>query len=189
MPIEFACPCGKAFKVADEYAGKRSKCTACGQPVVVPTPPAPEESAEDAALRALTEGDDLEPAPRTTGGYAGGGNDYAGSAPRRADPPPPPREDAGSHAARALAGSTSASKPKASKPTKSYSGSSYDRPPSRGWSPNWAKVGGGALGVLLGGGLLIGGLAFGRFFIWSPIIIIVGLFGVINGFLSRSGDA
>ncbi len=184
MPIEFACECGKAFKVADEFAGKRSKCTACGQPVVVPTPPPPaaaEESAEDAAMRALLDGDDPTPAPRASNSYAGA--DDA----RRPAPPPPRNEDAGSHAARALAGSksaTKASEPKAkkAKPVRS----SYDAPAERTWSPNWAKVGGGALGVLIGGGLLIGGLAFGRLFIWSPIIIIVGLFGIINGLLSRN---
>ena len=188
MPIEFSCECGKAFKVADEYAGKRSKCTACGKPVVVPAPaplpaPAVEESAEDAALRALSEGDDPDPAPRTSSSYAG-----ADDAPRRPAPPPPRSEDAGSHAARALAG-FSTSKPsepkekaKKAKPVRS----SYDAPPERGWSPNWLKVGGGALGVLIGGGLLLGGLAAGRFFIWSPIILIVGIFGIINGLLSRS---
>ena len=189
MPIEFACACGKAFKVADEYAGKRSKCTACGQPVLVPQPQpaAVEEADEDAAVRALLDGDDPEPAPRT-GGYGG----YAGAAPPRAEPPPPPRQDAGSHAARALAASSfteKATKPKAKKAKPSSYGSSYDAPPERRWSPNWLKVGGGALGVLIGGGLLLGGLAVGRFFIWSPVIIIVGLFGIINGLLSRTGDA
>lgn len=193
MPIEFACDCGKKFKVPDEYAGKRSKCTVCGKAVVVPTltPAAVEESAEDAALRALTEGDDPEPAPRTTGGYAGGySSGYAGAASNRPAAPPPPREDAGSYATRALASAsttTKVSKPKAKKARSS--GYGYDEPPHRGWSPNWLKVGGGALGVLIGGGLLLGGLAAGRFFIWSPVIILVGIFGVINGLLSRSGDA
>lgn len=36
MPISFSCECGKAMKVKDEYAGKRAKCPACGQGVVVP---------------------------------------------------------------------------------------------------------------------------------------------------------
>ncbi len=206
MPIEFACPCGKAFKVADAYAGKRSKCTACGLPVVVPSPtpgelpaeptrptappPTAEESAEDAALRALLDDEPAKPA-------AGGWNTRAPAGQREAEsPPPPPRAtapaaDAGSHAARALA--SAATQSKASKPSKPKakrtSGSSYDQPAHRGWSPNWLKVGGGALGVLIGGGLLLGGLAVGRLFIWSPIIILVGIFGIINGLLSRSGDA
>lgn len=185
MPIEFACECGKAFKVADEFAGKRSKCPACGQPVVVPTPPPTEESAEDAALRALTEGDDPEPAPRATTSYAG-----ADDAPRRPAPPPPRNEDAGSHAARALAGTksaTKASEPKAKKKA-APSGYGYDQPPHRGWSPNWLKVGGGVLAIL--GAILwfgIGWLA-GRIYFYPIFLVAAGLFGVINGLLSRSGD-
>jgi hypothetical protein len=83
MPIEFACPCGKAYKVADAHAGKRSKCTSCGLPVVVPSPtpgevwaepprptappPTAEETAEEAALRALL--DDEPPARPAAGGW------------------------------------------------------------------------------------------------------------------------
>jgi hypothetical protein len=155
--------------------------------VVVPTPvatSAEEPTDEDAAFRALIDGDDPEPAPRATRSYAG-----ADDAPRRPAPPPPRQEDAGSHAARTLANSMAATKtsePKAKKGRPVSYGSSYDAPSERSWSPNWLKVGGGALSVLIGGGLLIGGLAFGRFFIWSPIIIIVGIFGIINGLLNRS---
>lgn len=36
MPIAFACTCGKTFKVADEQAGKKTKCPACAAPLVVP---------------------------------------------------------------------------------------------------------------------------------------------------------
>jgi predicted Zn finger-like uncharacterized protein len=49
MPIAFACPhCAKPFRVADELAGKRSKCPSCGNTLMVPAsaavqapPPAP----------------------------------------------------------------------------------------------------------------------------------------------------
>lgn len=198
MPIEFACDCGKKFKVPDEYAGKRSKCTACGNPVLVPTPPPPEppatveESAEDAALRALTEGDDPEPAPRTTSRYAGGySSGYAGAAPSRPAAPPPPREDAGSHAARTLASTstttTKVSKPKAKKARSS--GYGYDEPPHRGWSPNWLKVGGGALAILGGLVWIVVAWMAGRIFWYPFVLVFAGIFGIINGLLSRSGDA
>jgi len=37
MPIAFACPsCAKSFRVADELAGRRSKCPACGTTLTVP---------------------------------------------------------------------------------------------------------------------------------------------------------
>lgn len=39
MSIEFKCEhCGKGFRAADEHAGKRTKCPACGQSVYIPTP-------------------------------------------------------------------------------------------------------------------------------------------------------
>src|SRR5688572_27988928 len=50
MPIAFACTgCGKSFKVKDELAGRKAKCS-CGQVVTVPIPkpePAPAEAMED----------------------------------------------------------------------------------------------------------------------------------------------
>ena len=37
--IEFRCPhCGKGLKVADDYAGTRGKCVACGEDVDIPKP-------------------------------------------------------------------------------------------------------------------------------------------------------
>jgi len=38
MSIEFACKCGKRFKVRSELAGKRGKCDACGSVLVIPNP-------------------------------------------------------------------------------------------------------------------------------------------------------
>lgn len=38
MPITFSCKCGKSFRVKDEYAGKRTKCTGCSTALVVPEP-------------------------------------------------------------------------------------------------------------------------------------------------------
>lgn len=36
MTINASCSCGKTFRVKDELAGKRVKCSACGQPFMVP---------------------------------------------------------------------------------------------------------------------------------------------------------
>jgi hypothetical protein len=38
MPIQLACACGRQFKVADEHAGRRVKCPACGVIHAIPTP-------------------------------------------------------------------------------------------------------------------------------------------------------
>ncbi len=37
MAIEFACRCGSRFRVDDEMAGKRAKCKACHQYVIIPS--------------------------------------------------------------------------------------------------------------------------------------------------------
>jgi hypothetical protein len=90
MPITFDCDCGKQFTVADEFAGKRTKCPACKSaltvPETTPTPPAAEEEAlsdEDKAFRALAEAPDPEPtaAPARAS--------YAPSSFERAPPKPP----------------------------------------------------------------------------------------------------
>jgi prepilin-type processing-associated H-X9-DG protein len=38
MTIVIRCDCGKEFETADENAGRRGKCPACGRPVIVPEP-------------------------------------------------------------------------------------------------------------------------------------------------------
>jgi hypothetical protein len=40
MSIRFRCPCGAVFQVADDAAGKKAKCSRCGQYIRVPAPPA-----------------------------------------------------------------------------------------------------------------------------------------------------
>src|SRR5262249_51799963 len=34
--IRFRCACGKQFQVQAEYAGRKTKCPSCGEPVVIP---------------------------------------------------------------------------------------------------------------------------------------------------------
>ncbi len=36
MPIRVKCSCGKQFGAAEKYAGRKVKCPACSQPVVIP---------------------------------------------------------------------------------------------------------------------------------------------------------
>ncbi|MFP6675334.1 MAG: DUF805 domain-containing protein [Pirellulaceae bacterium] len=38
MTINASCSCGKTFRVKDELAGKKVKCSTCGQPFTVPAP-------------------------------------------------------------------------------------------------------------------------------------------------------
>src|SRR5438876_539738 len=46
MPITFSCDCGKAFSVKDEFAGKRTRCPACGVALAVPAAAATEAASD-----------------------------------------------------------------------------------------------------------------------------------------------
>lgn len=48
MPIQFACQCGKSLRAAEEHAGKRAKCSQCGQIVAIPA--AKQQAAKPAPL-------------------------------------------------------------------------------------------------------------------------------------------
>lgn len=49
LSIRFSCTCGKQYRVADDYAGKKSKCKNCGEALIVPVPTAEtKNSAPDA---------------------------------------------------------------------------------------------------------------------------------------------
>src|SRR5262245_29673848 len=54
VPIALECPCGKAFRVKEEYAGKKVRCSACKQVIVVP-PSEPEPSSDEDASNFLLE--------------------------------------------------------------------------------------------------------------------------------------
>lgn len=188
MPIEFACDCGKRLKVSDEHAGKRAKCPACKNPVtvpsaaVIPTPPPKPEPApaptpaddEDAAFRALSEGPD----PASTFNRGWREPDTTSPPPPAYAPPPPPAP----YGAKPPDKRGPIPKPKKSKVHDPYE----ER--GRKWEVDWGQIGGGIVGILIGGGLLLAGLANGRFFVWSPIILIGGVIGVLNGLFNVSRE-
>ena len=72
MAIRFQCKCGRTFKVADQYAGKPSRCTHCGAVLIVPaaqppiTKPAVGAPPRNALLVKLT----LPPKPAAPPGTA-----------------------------------------------------------------------------------------------------------------------
>jgi hypothetical protein len=67
MTIQLSCGCGKKYQVPDEYAGKRTKCKACGAVHVVPEPEpiAAEvvEEDEEVITAAVAEEDETEVIP------------------------------------------------------------------------------------------------------------------------------
>jgi hypothetical protein len=159
MSIQFACECGKQFSVKDEFAGKRTKCPACGGALTVPMPATePDDlSEEDKAFRALEEAPDAEP------GYRATASDYDRPAAAPAGPAIP-----------------SAKKPKLKKPSKEEREARKHREPRepRQHDPDRAKkilyMIGGVVMILIGVGLVF--LAF------DGGAIRLGLFGGLIAF-------
>jgi len=50
--IKFSCDCGKAYKVPEEFAGKKVKCKQCGESIVVPSA---SESVSSARAEAVSQ--------------------------------------------------------------------------------------------------------------------------------------
>ena len=168
MPIAFSCPCGKQFQVADDFAGKRTKCTGCGGPLTVPNPP-PAEPAEDECEVV----DDPLP--------------VAKAAPVRAVAAPPP--------ASKLGASRWADKP-APRPV-ADDDEEDDRPakPKKKKKKHRTSESSGG-GVTVSGGVVAGlfmmlgavvwlvvGLYFGWLFFYPPVLFIIGLISLIKGLM------
>lgn len=177
MTIEFHCDCGKKLGVGDEHAGKRVKCPACLNALVVP-----ELSAEDAAYRALMEAPAPPPeAIRATRPA------YGAPTEDRPPAPPPPLVRHSSPSERNLAGyepETKRRKPKRS-PQEEYP--EYDQPRRPRFALSSGMIG-GILGMLAGAALLIVGLLLGRIIIWSVVIFVVGFISTVKGLLGHSED-
>jgi hypothetical protein len=166
MSISFACECGKNFGVRDEFAGKRTKCPACGSALTVPTPAtepqtAPELSDEDKAFRALAEAPEPEPAAVQPRAPAYTASSFERSPP--ASPPPAPIP--------------SARKPKLRKASPEEREARKYR--QRQHDPDRARK----ILYMIGGVLMIlGGGALGYFSIAEGISIRGGLFGFLMVF-------
>jgi hypothetical protein len=86
MSILIACNCGKRFKAADQFAGKRTKCPGCGQTLTIPGAVAGATAAAAAPAAAAAK-------PRATA-TANAAVARPKAAVRPAPPPPPPVDPA-----------------------------------------------------------------------------------------------
>src|SRR3954470_23201899 len=87
MSIAFACTgCGKSFKVKDELAGRKAKCS-CGETVTVPQP-APVVEAEEEDIFAFKDDDAPKVAKRAPAMAAAVTAGTAPSAPQPMKPAP-----------------------------------------------------------------------------------------------------
>lgn len=79
MSIEFSCQCGKQIKVADKFAGRRAKCPACGVPLTIPQPDAPDDDIDgDLLYEALGTPADTRPVEVPTAMCGGCGKPMPG---------------------------------------------------------------------------------------------------------------
>ena len=171
MPITFGCGCGRQFAVAEEFAGKRTKCPACGSALTVPAAPAPDSpaSGEDEAYRMLVEGaEESEPAP---------------SAARR-DPPPDdysPRP--------AESSPVPVAPPKRKRGPRIATRRSRESGRSYGGGIHISPAVLGGFGSMALAAVWFGlGLAANRVFFYPPILFLFGFVAVVRGLLGYSEE-
>lgn len=170
MPIPVRCSCGRSYQLRDDLAGKRVRCAGCQEPITVPRPDAVRD-AEDQALQALLA---EEPTP---------------TAPKRSMPGTrPPAEDEEARRAVRPAGPAAPSWSKEARGDK-------PRKRKRSLDEPYESTGGGiavhreiVAGILMMVGAAVWfflGLAANRFFIYPPILFVLGIAAVIRGFTQR----
>jgi hypothetical protein len=72
MPVKVACSCGKRFTAKDEFAGRKTKCPGCGQPLVIPQPQSGADELEVLDAPAAWPADPLAPAAPPPGPFGAG---------------------------------------------------------------------------------------------------------------------
>ena len=174
MAIAFSCPsCDRTYTVAEKFAGKVTACKGCATRIVVPDaePDAPDE---DAAFQVLSA-DDGEGDARTRLGR----RDWDSPPPPLAMAPAPAKDNAAEDAARYAA--------KKAKARRKAERAARDRDDGRGrggLSISPTMIGG--LGtMLLAVVWCVAGLACNVFFIYTPILFVIGLVGFLKGLMGH----
>lgn len=167
MPISLKCSCGKSYRVKDELAGRKVRCTGCNNIQTVPVPrPKP---ADDEFLEV-----ELEEIPKAR---APQGVREASRAPLPFSEPPVQR-------------------PRPRRYEDDDDDDDYERRPKKrkSRSPKRERSGGGGIvvsGGIIGGGLMIAGgliwlvlgLMAGWIFFYPIILVIAGIIAVIKGLM------
>lgn len=158
MPIAISCTCGRDLTLRDELAGKLIRCPACAGTLQVPVPA--EEVVEDVVAgppplpRSQKKDRDLPLEPPV----------------RRPDRPKEPRKK----------------KKKKSVYADYYGNENRDGAVTmeEGWFGNVnAGLWGGLITLLIGIGLLVIGLLFGRILIWAIILIVISVIALLKGLM------
>jgi hypothetical protein len=175
MPISLQCTCGKAYRIKDELAGKKIRCSACNKVIAVPIPEPETPTEEDAMAFLLTDD-----APAATSGNNASSTDIQEHAPL-------PKSD-----------DRVIEKPPAPKPAKEKKRASSlqklrwkdfddgrDQPPAgsgRSISPTLVT----GLLMMLGAVIwFVGGLAIGILFYYPPVLFVLGIIAVFKGAMGQ----
>ena len=164
MAIRFGCGCGRRFDVADDLAGRRTKCPGCGAGLTVPAP-----SAEDEAFRLLSDGP--EPAAPAASSWR-----------EPTAPPPPTTSPQAATAAAAAMRAVKQAEAEADPPPRERRRSEYS-----GFTLSPA-VAGGLVSMAVAGVWMAVALSNNRLPIYAPILFLFGLVAVVRGLLGLSED-
>src|SRR5262249_9017903 len=80
--IKFSCDCGKAYKVPEEFAGKKVRCKQCGESILVPSA---SEAVSSTRAEAVSQRSVLPSKRLKTPSDDGGGRPSAPAAPKPAE--------------------------------------------------------------------------------------------------------
>jgi hypothetical protein len=176
MTIAFKCECGRTFRTADEFAGRKTTCPVCGVQITVPAPEgvahaAPPPLPSPGAAQRWAPVDEAPPAP----GYDRQSEEVA----------PIPRRPAAAPPRRSEFDGIDRDDGRGPGLSRTVNNRDFDRfrkpaPASSGWTDK---------GVLAGIAMMIGaivwffgaGLLFDLWFFYPPILFIVGLVCFIKG--------
>ena len=176
MAIAFGCECGKQFTVSDEYAGKRTKCPACGAALTVPalvaTDAAIPASAEDEAYHVLAD------SPEPEGEVVVEPPALARRDPDPGEIAPPPRPQPKFPPAA----------PQPKRPQKKRTASPDDQHYERPRIHISPAVMGGLGSMTFGAIWFFVGLAGNRIYFYAPVLFFFGLVAVIRGVLGYAED-
>jgi hypothetical protein len=170
MPIAVSCTCGKAFRLKDELAGRKVRCSACNAVIAVPTPAVEGELDAEALNMLLTEDvpRSSRPRPPAIEQETAIQSDAPRPAPRMPArlPDPEPREP----------------KPRRAKRTRADEGGGYRRIYV---SPGVIT---GVLMMVVAVIWFFGALALNWIFFYPPIMFVLGFIAVVKGLLGHEED-
>lgn len=175
MPIQTECDCGKTYRVKDELAGKRFRCTECGTTVRIPQPeeePLEVSLAEEPPrrrVRVRDEEDTPRPARRDLASRRVREEEEEDRPVRRR--PSRREEDDDTDPDTSIK-----KKKKKRRATASAGGSS-----GGGFTTTLGPIVGGLLMMIGGAVWFFAGLAANRIFFYAPVLCVLGLVSLIKG--------